>query len=140
MTQINTWGLTGNAEAFRQGATAFRNGRDLAREWRDGFILATNEIVVSLKAEPSTLESSNYSHPSDITETNVPEESEILADELALISFSYPVDDDISADELDHTIYVKPIASKRRLGVESKNIISKAPRSGTSSQRRQSKK
>jgi hypothetical protein len=42
------------------------------------------------------------------------EEPETSADELALTSFLYPVEDDVSADELDHTIYVKPIASKRQ--------------------------
>ena len=157
MTQINTWGLTGNADAFRQGATAFRNGRDLAKEWRDGFISTANERVGSLSAEPPTLDS----HPSDTTETYIPEESETSADELALTSFSYPVEepetsagelvvtsfshlveDDMSADELDHTTYTKPAASKKRLGTGSKKTVSKDPRYGigTSSRRRQSKK
>ena len=123
MTQINTWGLTGNADAFRQGATAFRNGQDLAKEWRDGFISTANERVGSLSAEPPTLNS----HPLDTTETYIPKESETSADELALTSFSYPVEepetsagelvvtsfshlveDDMSADELDHTTYAKP--------------------------------
>jgi hypothetical protein len=157
MTQINTWGLTGNADAFRQGATAFRNGRDLAKEWRDGFISTANERVGSLSAEPPTLDS----HPSDTTETYIPEESETSADELALTSFSYPVEepetsagklvvtsfshlveDDMSADELDHTTYTKPAASKKRLGTGSKKTVSKDPHygTGTSSRRRQSKK
>ncbi len=54
--QLNTWGLTGNADTFRQGATAFQNGRDLANEWRNGFIAAANERVDSLNVEPSTLD------------------------------------------------------------------------------------
>jgi hypothetical protein len=125
MTQLRSFALTDSIDTFRQGATAFRNGRDLAKEWRDGFISTANERVGSLSAEPPTLDS----HPSDTTETYIPEESETSADELALTSFSYPVEepetsadelvvtsfshpveDDISADELDHT-YVTPIVS-----------------------------
>ena len=28
MSQINTWGMTGNVETFRQGATAYQNARE----------------------------------------------------------------------------------------------------------------
>jgi hypothetical protein len=159
MTQINTWGLTGNADTFRQGATAFRNGRDLAKEWRDKFISAANERVGSLNAEPSTIESSDYNGHSDTAETYHTEDSETSADELALTSypveepetsadelvftsFSHPVEDDISADELDHTTYAKPAASKERLSKVSKRTVSNDPRygTGTSNWRRQSKK
>jgi hypothetical protein len=109
----------------------------LAKEEHDGFISAANERVGSLNAEPSTLESSNYSRPSDTTETLLVEESETSADELALTSFSYPVEepetsadellftsfshpfeDDISADALDHTTYPNLTASKKRLGTD----------------------
>ena len=100
MTQLRSFALTDTIDTFRQGATAFRNGRDLAKEWRDEFIIAANERVGSLNAEPSTLESSNYSRPSDTTDTYVPEESDTSADELALTSFSYPVEEpETSADE-----------------------------------------
>ncbi|PGH28523.1 hypothetical protein GX50_08733 [[Emmonsia] crescens] len=43
MTQLNTWGMTGNLETFRQGACAYRNARDWAKEKRDEFIRAANE-------------------------------------------------------------------------------------------------
>jgi hypothetical protein len=43
MTQLNSWSLTGNSETCRQGITAYRNGRDLAKEWRDRFIETANE-------------------------------------------------------------------------------------------------
>ncbi|KAH8588716.1 hypothetical protein B0O99DRAFT_638427 [Bisporella sp. PMI_857] len=43
MTQINTWGLTGNPDSFRQGATALRNARNWAQEQRNSFIAAANE-------------------------------------------------------------------------------------------------
>ena len=45
MHQVNTWGMTGNAETFRQGAAAYRNGRDWAKEQRDEAIRQANERV-----------------------------------------------------------------------------------------------
>jgi hypothetical protein len=42
MTQINTWGMTGNVETFRQGATAFRNAGDWTKEQRDDAIRCAN--------------------------------------------------------------------------------------------------
>ena len=94
-------------------------------------------------------------------ETYIPKESKTLANELALTSFSYPIEepktsagelvvtsfshlieDDMSADELDHTTYIKPTASKKRLGMGLKKTVSKDPHysTSTSSRRRQSKK
>ena len=43
MTQLNTWGMTGNADTFRQGATAYRNARDWTKEQRDEAIKRANE-------------------------------------------------------------------------------------------------
>lgn len=45
MHQLNTWGMTGNIETFRQGATYYRNGRDWAKEQRDEAIRRANERV-----------------------------------------------------------------------------------------------
>ncbi|KAK0655232.1 hypothetical protein B0T16DRAFT_317809 [Cercophora newfieldiana] len=42
MTQLRTFGMTDTRETFVQGATAFRNLRDLARRHRDDFIQAAN--------------------------------------------------------------------------------------------------
>ncbi|KAH8783453.1 hypothetical protein F5883DRAFT_360602, partial [Diaporthe sp. PMI_573] len=42
MTQLRTFGMTDTRDAFVEGATAFRNLRDRAREHRDGFIAAAN--------------------------------------------------------------------------------------------------
>lgn len=162
MTQFRSFAMTDTIETFRQGATAFRNGRDLAKEWRDGFISAANENLDSLNAEPPALESSNYSRPSDTTETRLTEESETSADELALppTSFSYPVEeretsadelvfasfllpveDAASADELSLTTNLKSTTSRKRLGTGPKRTVSKdlRSRSSTSRRRRQSK-
>ena len=35
--------MTGDVEAFREGTTWFRNGRDLAEEWRNDFLKEANE-------------------------------------------------------------------------------------------------
>lgn len=54
MTQINTWGLTGDATSYRKGAAAYRNARDWAKQQRDNAIRQANEkaarhtVVVSL--------------------------------------------------------------------------------------------
>ncbi|KAK1086443.1 hypothetical protein LTR48_003556 [Friedmanniomyces endolithicus] len=40
MTQLDSYAMMGNANSFRQGATAFRNSRDLSKEYRDRFIAA----------------------------------------------------------------------------------------------------
>jgi hypothetical protein len=129
----------------------------LAKEWRDRFISTVNERVGSLSAKLLALNS----HPLDTIETYIPKESKTLANELALTSFSYPieepktsasklvvtsfshlVEDDMSADELNHTTYTKPAASKKRLGTALKKTVSKDLRysTSTSSRRRQSKK
>ncbi|KAH8653896.1 hypothetical protein BGZ61DRAFT_312786, partial [Ilyonectria robusta] len=42
MTQIDTWGMTGNIDTFQRRATAFRNARDLAQRHRDNFVEAAN--------------------------------------------------------------------------------------------------
>ncbi|KAK2600327.1 hypothetical protein QQS21_004968 [Conoideocrella luteorostrata] len=42
MTQLDTWGMIGNIDSFRRGATALRNARDLAKQHRDNFIQAAN--------------------------------------------------------------------------------------------------
>ncbi|OAA49667.1 hypothetical protein NOR_01590 [Metarhizium rileyi] len=45
MTQIKAWCMTGDADTFRQGAAAFRNGRDWAKRERDKVIDEANKRV-----------------------------------------------------------------------------------------------
>lgn len=40
MTQVDGWQLTGNINSFRRGAAAYRNARDLAKQFRDDAIVA----------------------------------------------------------------------------------------------------
>ena len=42
MTQVKAFAMTSDRESFVQGATAFRNARDLAKQNRDHFIQAAN--------------------------------------------------------------------------------------------------
>lgn len=56
MTQLNGWKMTSNPEAFRQGASALRNARDLVKEEREELIAAAN--AKALIAEHSGLDSS----------------------------------------------------------------------------------
>lgn len=42
MTQVGGWDLTGSSVQFRQGASAFRNARDLVKEQRDQMIVTAN--------------------------------------------------------------------------------------------------
>ena len=60
MNQLNNWGMTGNPETFRQGATAYRNARDWAKEKRDEMIEAANQKAVSLPQDMS-FDSSSHS-------------------------------------------------------------------------------
>lgn len=82
MTQLNGWKMTGNPEAFRQGASALRNARDWAKEKREELMIAANGKVPD--AEHSDLVSSTQSFVSlSSTEATHPE-SEMSTDELAL--------------------------------------------------------
>ncbi|KAL3965704.1 hypothetical protein ACCO45_000012 [Purpureocillium lilacinum] len=47
MTQLDTWGMTGNIDSFRRGATAFRNAREMAERYRGTFIRAANTRAAS---------------------------------------------------------------------------------------------
>ena len=55
MTQINSYAMTGNAKSFREGATAYRKVRDMAKRHRDDFIEQANRGARQLPADsPST--------------------------------------------------------------------------------------
>ena len=85
MTQLNSWSLTGNLETFRQGASAFRNARDWAKEQRDGFIAVANSRATDMDMDASTLEiSRDNSKLSFSTNGAAALESDTSTDELAL--------------------------------------------------------
>lgn len=84
MTQLRSLAMTDNAARFREGASAFRNARDWAKEQRDDLIAAANTRVIGMPRETSTLESSGHSMLSQSTHELAQLESETSADELAL--------------------------------------------------------
>ncbi|KAH6618360.1 hypothetical protein B0J18DRAFT_371554 [Chaetomium sp. MPI-SDFR-AT-0129] len=58
MTQVGAYSLTGNRDAFVEGATAFRNARDVAQRHRDSFIQTANTRAcqfVDAPPEPETI-------------------------------------------------------------------------------------
>jgi hypothetical protein len=57
MTQLTAHAMTNDREAFVQGATAFRNMRNLAKNYRDSFIQAANttESQVAITTLPSPI-------------------------------------------------------------------------------------
>ena len=59
MTQLRSFAMIDTAEAFWQGASAFRNARDWAKENRDELIVAANVRVKSMLSELSTTEEIN---------------------------------------------------------------------------------
>ncbi|KAL9125422.1 MAG: hypothetical protein Q9217_005379, partial [Psora testacea] len=82
MTQLNGWKMTGNPEAFRQGASALRNARNWAKEKREELMIAANGKVPD--AEHSDLVSSTQSFVSLSSNEATHPESETSADELTL--------------------------------------------------------
>ena len=84
MNQLSAFAITNNAETFRQGATAYRNARDLTKEKRDGFIEAANGRMPDTYTESQSLGSSGYGHAPISTAGPVSGESDTSADALAL--------------------------------------------------------
>ena len=92
MAQLNDWKMTGNPEAFRQGASVLRNARDWTKEKREKLIIAANGKV--LDTEYSELVSSTQSFVRSSSNEAINPDSETSTDELALAvdtytSFSY---------------------------------------------------
>lgn len=82
MTQLRGWKMTDTADTFRQGATAWRNARGLAKEKREEFIAVAN--AKGFNAETPGIESSMQSFVSLSSNDPTHPESEKSADELAL--------------------------------------------------------
>ena len=73
--------MTDTADSFRQGATAYRNGRDWTKKKRDEFIEVANKRAANTPQDMS-FESSGYSEPSTSTNMVTVLESDTSADEL----------------------------------------------------------
>ncbi len=82
-TQLDSYAMTGNMNGFRSGATAYRNGREWAREQRDRFIASANAAAQRPSTETRSLGRDEDTNVSSDTEEESPN-SETSADELAL--------------------------------------------------------
>ena len=82
MTQLNSWKMTDNLEAFRQGASALRNARNWAKEKREELIITANGKVPD--AEYSDLVLSTQSFVSLSSNEATYSESETSTSELTL--------------------------------------------------------
>lgn len=58
-SQLDSYALTGNVRSFREGATAYRDNRDLAITYRDSFIEQANERARQMPISSSTATFSN---------------------------------------------------------------------------------
>lgn len=74
--QLNAWSMTGNIETFRQGAAAYRNARDWAKEQRDNAINRANGRARDGQAEGEEVSSS----AGEVTEDE-PSANEVLSQE-----------------------------------------------------------
>ena len=92
MNQLRSFAMTDTAETFRQGATAYRNARDWAKEQRDEAIKRANERVNESQVGASLDETYTTEALSQVSQTSlnkdsyttvVPPESETSTDELA---------------------------------------------------------
>lgn len=100
MTQINTWGLTGDVDTFRKGAAAYRNGRDWAKRQRDSAIKQAHENVSQHTAVASSLEDNlgpSFTSEGSSNET-IANSQQINLNLDAVLPPSY--ESDTSADEL----------------------------------------
>jgi hypothetical protein len=79
MTQLNTWGMTGNLDTFRQGATAYRNARNWTKEQRDEAIRRANERANDSQVETLAIDASFSGVSSFTTEASLDEASTIKA-------------------------------------------------------------
>ncbi|KAI1318491.1 hypothetical protein F5Y16DRAFT_391888 [Xylariaceae sp. FL0255] len=105
-TQINSWSMTGNASTFRQGATAYRNSRDWAKQERDKAIQKANEK--SARDEPSS-----SAPPDDPALSFASSQRTLTQFRLNSSTASSFGDSDTSADELGLEV---PTAKRTRRG------------------------
>jgi hypothetical protein len=100
MTQLNGWCMTGNAETFRQGATAYRNARDWTKEQRDEAIKRANEKANDSQVGPLAVDASFGGVFSFTTEASLNETYTIEALSQESNTTADPPESETSMDEL----------------------------------------
>ncbi|KAF2973210.1 hypothetical protein GQX73_g433 [Xylaria multiplex] len=92
-TQIKAYALTGDADAFRTGAAAYRNARDWTRQMRDEAIKKANESLMQD-------EQSQLAPPDDLALSFTSSQRTLTQFRLDSNTASSPGDSDTSADKL----------------------------------------
>ncbi|KID94250.1 hypothetical protein MAJ_09784, partial [Metarhizium majus ARSEF 297] len=111
-TQIDTWGLTGNANKFREGVTAFRNARDWAKQQRDATIDQANEMAKRRSSLP--VDSLGLLPAKAPSSEDMPSTSQETVTVPHTYSHKSHYDSDTSADEL--SLNFDWLANKSRSG------------------------
>ncbi|KAH7110803.1 hypothetical protein B0J13DRAFT_661681 [Dactylonectria estremocensis] len=70
---VDTWGMTGNIDSFRRGATAFRNARDWAKQHRDNVIREANATASQARIAAAQADATGP-HEDDISTPHEPHE------------------------------------------------------------------
>ncbi|PTB77871.1 hypothetical protein M440DRAFT_1400816 [Trichoderma longibrachiatum ATCC 18648] len=99
-TQIGTWALTGNVETFRQGAGAYRNGRDWAKRKRDEAINKANERASRAAQVGQTSQADNAASQADDRASQAPmspQDADVEASFASLVSASNTVADGLTS-------------------------------------------
>lgn len=135
MTQIKGWSLTSDLETFRQGATAYRNGREWAKTQRDHAIAQANEKVTVIgTAVDSQSDVSRSTRETLLGDTSNATSQDTSKD----LSLPLRYDPDTSEDELSFDYSkrpakrsrspekqaIEPIQDKHGLDQRSKGVLS----------------
>ncbi|EDN03890.1 predicted protein [Histoplasma mississippiense (nom. inval.)] len=120
MTQLNTWGMTGNLETFRQGASAYRNARDWAKEKRAGVIGAANERFSETESQCHS--ASQHQTNSDIAATLDDSDISTVTDETEDAQWSFAA---ANKDVEDETQILSRNPKKSRVGDIAGNKITR---------------
>ncbi|KAL2390565.1 hypothetical protein RJ035_001103 [Blastomyces gilchristii] len=111
MTQLNTWGMTGNLETFQQGAAAYRNAQDWAKEKRAGVIRAANERFSETESQYHS--ASQHRTNSDIAATLDDSDVSTVTDETEDAQWSFAA---ANKDVEDETQILSRNPKKSRVG------------------------
>jgi hypothetical protein len=116
MHQLGSFAMTHNADTFREGATWFRNARDLAREYRDDAIGHANARAREIGEEVQETNDEELEKTDDETDDEEAEEADTedvrlqsqgtlasFACETAETTVSFPAGDGDSSENEPHT-------------------------------------
>lgn len=81
MTQIDGWQLTGNIKSFRRGAAAYRNARDLSKEFRDDAIPAATSRLSNESHHDNVEDLSDWQNAHDLLQNQITDHGNSSNDE-----------------------------------------------------------